>query len=106
MTVIKRNILGVLLLVLCLLGAVFLSGCVLEVVDNVNYESFSKIKNGMTYSEVVKIFNGEQGELSTTTSYEDYTISYYTWADEDDFESATICFENGKVTAKSQFGLD
>lgn len=69
------------------------------------YRNYEKIQTGMSYSEVVNIFGGNQGVLSTSSSYGGYTLSFYTWSN----SSGTICvsigFENNRVCAKSQYGL-
>lgn len=69
------------------------------------YRNYERIQTGMSYSEVVNIFGGNQGVLSTSSSYGGYTLSFYTWSN----SSGTICvsigFENNRVCAKSQYGL-
>jgi len=69
------------------------------------YRNYERIQNGMSYSEVVNIFGGNQGVLSTSSGYGGYTLSFYTWSN----SSGTICvsvgYENNRVCAKSQYGL-
>lgn len=67
-------------------------------------EKFNQIQTDMTYQEVVEIM-GEEGTLSTESSYGDQTMQIYYWYASDGISNATISFQNGKVTAKSQIGL-
>jgi hypothetical protein len=73
----------------------------------ITLEEFNKIKNGMTYEEVVKIVGGE-GTLQSEAGDGQYKISMYSWEGEGDLgANANITFEGTKkkVTAKAQFGL-
>ena len=98
---------GVFILLAIIVGAVFLFS------DNdntlslsyLNYKNYSKIQDGMTYSEVVEILEGHQGVLDTSSSYGGYNLSYYTWSDSLTTKCIVVGFENGKVCAKSQIGL-
>ena len=58
----------------------------------------------MTYDEVVSII-GEEGTLSTESSFGNSTMKMYYWYAENGISNATISFMNGKVSAKSQIGL-
>lgn len=71
--------------------------------DWLTYENYIQIKDGMTYTQVVQIFNGNEGTLDTSSSYGGYTLAYYTWSY--NAKTVVIGFENGTVCAKSQFGL-
>lgn len=70
------------------------------------YENYMKIHNGMTYNEVVDVLDGNQGELNTSGGYGDYTLSYYTWSNSLGTRCIVVGFENGRVCAKSQYGLN
>ena len=59
----------------------------------------------MTYKEVVAIA-GEEGTLSTESSYGNQTMKIYYWYSSNGISNATVSFMNGKVTAKSQIGLE
>ena len=72
--------------------------------ESMNMEKFSKIETGMTYDEVVSIV-GQEGSLSTESSYEDQNMKIYYWYAENGIANATVSFMNGKVTAKNQIGL-
>ena len=69
------------------------------------YENYMKIHNGMTYNEVVEVLDNHQGELDTSAGYGGYTLAYYTWSNSSGSRCIVIGFENGKVCAKSQYGL-
>lgn len=77
--------------------------------EYLTYSNYSEIHNGMTYSEVVDILNGHQGVLNASAASNDetfeYTLSYYTWKNRSGTKCIVVGFENGKVCAKSQYGL-
>ena len=68
-------------------------------------EKFNKIETGMTYQQVVDI-TGEEGTLSTESSYGNQSMQIYYWYASNGISNATVSFMNGKVTAKSQIGLE
>lgn len=70
----------------------------------VTLEKFNKIETGMTYQQVVNII-GEEGTLSTESSYGNQSMKVYYWYASNKISNATVSFMNGKVTAKSQVGL-
>lgn len=69
------------------------------------YSNYTQIKNGMSYSQVVDILDGHEGVLDTSSSYEGYTLAYYTWSNSSGTKCIVVGFENGTVCAKSQYGL-
>lgn len=73
--------------------------------EKMTLEKFNKIETGMKYEEVVKIA-GEEGTLSTETSYGNQTMKIYYWYASNGISNATVSFTNGKVSGKSQIGLD
>lgn len=73
--------------------------------EKMTLEKFNKIETGMTYQQVVEIA-GEEGTLSTESSYANQTMKIYYWYASNGISNATISFMNGKVTAKSQIGLE
>lgn len=73
--------------------------------EKMTLEKFNKIETGMTYQQVVDIA-GEEGTLSTESSYADQTMEIYYWYASNGISNATVSFMNGKVTAKSQVGLE
>lgn len=73
--------------------------------EKMTLEKFNKIETGMTYKEVVDIA-GEEGTLSTESSYGNQSMKIYYWYASNGISNATISFMNGKVTAKSQIGLN
>lgn len=70
----------------------------------VTLEKFNKIETGMTYQQVVNII-GEEGTLSTESSYGNQSMKVYYWYASNKIANATVSFMNDKVTAKSQVGL-
>ena len=69
------------------------------------YSNYLKIENGMTYDEVVEIFEGHEGVLDTSAGSGDFNLEYYTWKNDRSVKYVTVGFENGYVCAKSQMGL-
>ncbi len=69
------------------------------------YSNYTRIQNNMTYSQVVEILGNDPGELTSTASSGGYTLSYYTWQNSSGSKCIVIGFENGKVCAKTQYGL-
>lgn len=72
--------------------------------EKMTLEKFNQIETDMTYEKVVSIA-GEEGTLSTESSYGNQTMKIYYWYAKDGISNATVSFMNGKVTAKSQIGL-
>lgn len=70
---------------------------------SITLDSFSKMKNGMTYEEVVKIL-GKEGEETSSSTIGKYELKSYKWEGE---KSARISasFRNNELRSKSQFGL-
>jgi serine/threonine protein kinase len=66
-------------------------------------EIYKKIKNGMTYDEVVALV-GSKGECIWSNEYEDFISEIYLWQGDptDEASNANISFDNGKVTGKLQ----
>ena len=66
----------------------------------ITLEQFNKIKQGMTYQEVVQIL-GREGELMSEAG----SMRMYTWTNKDDFSNMNATFNNNRVAAKGQLGL-
>lgn len=74
--------------------------------SNLTYSNYLKIENNMTYRQVADIF-GFEGELEYSSSYGDYTYETYKWENKNEIlVYVTVHFTNGKVTSKSQWGLE
>lgn len=73
--------------------------------EKMTLEKFNKIETGMTYQQVVDII-GEEGTLSTESSYGSQSMKVYYWYSSNGISNATISFMNDTVTAKSQIGLE
>lgn len=69
------------------------------------YENYSKISNGMSYSQVVDILDGHSGEEYLSSGSGNYRLSYYSWQNGSGTKCIIVGFENGQVCAKSQYGL-
>ena len=74
-------------------------------INYLTYANYTKIQNGMSYSEVVSILGNHEGTLDTSAGYGGYTLSYYSWSNSSGTRCIVVGFENGKVCAKSQYGL-
>lgn len=70
-------------------------------------EEFGKIKDGMTYEEVVEII-GSEGEVLSETGEKgtDLHTVMYTWEGEGSLgANANLTFQGGELVNKSQFGV-
>ncbi len=68
-------------------------------------DKYNQVKTGMTYDEVVAIMGGD-GELSSDTKIAGVSSKLYLWDGEDIASNCSITFSDGKVSSKSQIGLD
>ena len=73
--------------------------------EYLTYDNYMKIKNGMSYSQVCAVLGGHSGTLDTTSSYGGYTMSIYMWSNSSGTKCIVVTFDNGAVSAKSQYGL-
>ncbi|SFJ71288.1 DUF3862 domain-containing protein [Thermoflavimicrobium dichotomicum] len=69
----------------------------------VTMKKFKKIKNGMSYEEVVRIIGFEGTEMSSSEVAGIKTVMY-SWQNEDG-SNMNAMFQNNKLTSKAQFGL-
>lgn len=73
--------------------------------EKLNLEKFNKIETGMTYKQVVEII-GEEGTVLSEAEIANIKTVIYSWYGEGNIgANANVTFQNGKVTAKAQFGL-
>lgn len=86
-------------------GAMYFGFEMMSQSDYLTYENYSKIRNGMSYGEVVEIFEGHHGTLQTSGGYGDYRLEYYAWTNSFGTKVVVVGFENNKVMTKSQTGL-
>jgi hypothetical protein len=67
-------------------------------------DNYNKIKNGMTYDEVIDIM-GSEGTENMTAGSGAYEVKSYQWKG-DNFKFISIVFMGGKVTSKVQSNLE
>jgi len=72
--------------------------------DKITLEKYNRIEEGMTYEQVAELI-GSQGNLVSERSFVGVSTKTYNWPASNGIASATIIFNNGKVSAKSQIGL-
>lgn len=68
-------------------------------------EQYNQVQDGMTYDEVVAIFGGKETS-SSESEIAGIKSEVKTWNGNGTFSVATIGFTNGKVSSKSQTGLE
>ena len=71
----------------------------------VTLAQYEQVKDGMTYDEVVAIFGGKESS-SSESEIMDTKSEIKTWNGKKLLSVATIGFTNGKVSSKSQTGLE
>ena len=71
----------------------------------ITMEMYEAVKNGMTYEEVVEIFGGEGAPMSSSKLLDSVSIIYM-WEGESLGSNCNITFQDGKVFAKAQMGLE
>lgn len=69
----------------------------------ITYDMYNRIKNGMSYDEVVAI-TGQAGKELSRTELAGYTTVMYSWQNPGG-SNMMVMFQKGKVIQKSQFGL-
>lgn len=74
--------------------------------EKLTKEKFAKIKNGMTYEEVVKI-TGTKGTVMSETGEEgtDFHTVMYEFKTDGFMSNANMTFQGGKLINKTQIGL-
>ena len=65
---------------------------------------YGRVKNGMTYDQVVKIMGAPSKKLGESSSGSIH-VAMYGWYGTDTFAVAVVSFTNGKVNGKNQQGL-
>lgn len=73
--------------------------------NKITLEQYNKIKEGMTYQQVVNIV-GSEGSLTANSSAGGISIEMYTWVGDGSYAVAEIGFQNGKVISMTQIGLE
>lgn len=72
----------------------------------VSMELYKKIKNGMTYNEVVNLI-GADGKPVVSAGDGEYKTECYEWpGDSGDYSSVDVTFQGGVVAGKLQIGLE
>ena len=73
--------------------------------NTITLEQYNKIKEGMTYQQVVDIV-GSEGSLTANSSAGGISIEMYTWVGDGSYAVAEIGFQNEKVVSMTQIGLE
>lgn len=72
--------------------------------NKVTAENFKRLKNGMTYEQVVEIL-GKEGELMSENEIAGTKTEMYQWK-AGMMANMNAMFQNGKMISKAQFGLE
>ncbi len=71
----------------------------------IDYNTFTQIRNGMTYKQVEKLI-GKEGTLLSSYGEGEYNTFIMQWNGYGTIgANATVTFQNNKVISKAQFGL-
>lgn len=73
--------------------------------SEITLEMYNSIETGMTYDEVVSVL-GENGAFLSNSKILDSISEIYTWSGTSLGSSCNITFQDGKVIAKAQYGLE
>ena len=71
----------------------------------VTLEQYNQVKDGMSYDEVVSIFGGKENS-SSESEIAGIKSEVKTWSGNGTFSVVSIGFTDGKVSSKSQTGLE
>lgn len=71
----------------------------------IDLDKYNQINTGITYDEVKNIVGGD-GLLSTETLLAGISSQIYIWYGEDEISNASVSFQDGTVSSKSQLGLE
>lgn len=71
----------------------------------VTLEQYNQVQDGMTYDEVVSIFGGKENS-SSESEIAGIKSEVKTWSGNGTFSVVSIGFTDGKVSSKSQTGLE
>jgi hypothetical protein len=73
--------------------------------SGVTLANFNRIREGMSYQEVVSIL-GSPGELTASSDVAGIKTVMYQWEGESFGANMNAMFQNGKLVTKAQFGLE
>jgi hypothetical protein len=71
----------------------------------ITLDEFNKIENGLTLEQVEQIIGGK-GELQSSAGDGQFKSDIYMWKGNTIGGNANVTFQDGKVMAKAQFGLE
>lgn len=71
----------------------------------VTMAGYNALRNGMSYSEAIRILGTSGTELSSGGSEYGYATVMYQWKGSDGFSNMTAMFQNDRLINKAQFGL-
>lgn len=99
----KSNVGVIIGIIIAIIPIIFI---VITIKDSpMSLSNYNKIKEGMTYEQVVDILGGKEGEVSADSSYGGYSSSAYIWTDTFENRVITVIFFQNKVLSKAQSGL-
>jgi hypothetical protein len=67
--------------------------------------NFNRLREGMSYREVVAIL-GSSGELISSSTLAGTTTEMYRWEGDSLGANMNVMFQDDKLISKAQFGLD
>lgn len=73
--------------------------------SEITMEEFNKIQNGLTLKQVEEIIGGK-GEMQSSAGDGQFKSELYMWKGNTIGANANVTFQDGKVMAKAQFGLE
>ena len=71
--------------------------------SGISLAEFNKVQNGMSYSEVSRVF-GSEGVVISANKIANIKTEMYEWRGKG-LGNVHITFQNGRVMSKAQFGL-
>ncbi|MBQ2701671.1 MAG: DUF3862 domain-containing protein [Clostridia bacterium] len=99
----KSNVGKIIGIIIAIIAAIFIFIAIKD--SHMSLRNYEKIKEGMTYEQVVDILGGKEGEISADSSYGGYSSSAYIWTDTFENRVITVIFFQNKVLSKAQSGL-
>lgn len=102
----KKNLIAITIcfVALVILFSIIIFSAATDSDDYLTYENYEKIEMGMTYNQVVELFDNHVGKSNRPSGNGTCT---YTWTDNSGTRTVVIAFDaKGRVFNKSEYGLD